>query len=52
MVTDPTSAVEWMIGLPIITFLRGEDGTDGQAHIHVETKAVPAGCLMWGWLPG
>jgi len=47
-VTDPTRAVEWMIGLPAITFLEGEDGVDGEARIHVETKAAPVGCPKCG----
>ncbi|MGH9066072.1 MAG: ISL3 family transposase [Acidimicrobiales bacterium] len=37
-----------MIGLPAITFLRGEDGADGEARIHVETKATPVGCPTCG----
>ena len=48
MVTDPTRALEWMIGLPTVTFLGGEDGTNGAARIHVETKASSAGCPRCG----
>jgi hypothetical protein len=29
--THPTRALEWMIGLPAITFLGCEDGAGGQA---------------------
>ena len=44
METDPTRALEWMIGLPVITFLGGEDGAAGEARIHVETRASRLGC--------
>ncbi|MGH9083288.1 MAG: transposase family protein [Acidimicrobiales bacterium] len=37
-----------MIGLPAVTFLTGEDGADGEARIHVETKASPVGCPTCG----
>ncbi len=50
MVTDPTRALEWMIGLPDIAFLGAEDGTGGEARIHVETKALVAGCPRCGVL--
>ena len=48
METDPTRALEWMIGLPVITFLGGEDGADGEARIHVETQASRLGCPNCG----
>ena len=44
METDPTRTLEWMIGLPVITFLGGEDGAAGEARIHVETRASRLGC--------
>ena len=44
METDPTRAIEWMIGLPDITFLAVEDGLDGVGRIHVETVSRPVGC--------
>ena len=50
MVTDPTRALEWMIGLPDIAFLGAQDGTGGEARIHVETKALVAGCPRCGVL--
>ena len=48
MVTDPTRAIEWMIGLPTVTFLGGEDGTNGAARIHLETKVSSVGCPRCG----
>jgi transposase len=48
--TDPTRALEWMIGLPAITFLGAEDGADDEARIHVETKPSPLGCPRCGVL--
>lgn len=48
VVIDPTRAIEWMIGLPAITFLKGEDGADGETRIHLETKASSAGCPRCG----
>ena len=48
METDPTRALEWMIGLPALGFLGVEDGDDGEARIHVETKASAAGCPVCG----
>jgi transposase len=48
VVTDPTRAIEWMIGLPTVTFLGGEDGTNGEARIHLETKASSVGCPKCG----
>ena len=50
MLTDPTRALEWMIGLPTIAFLGAEDGDGGQARIHVETKASLVGCQTCGVL--
>ena len=44
MVTDPTRALEWMIGLGGVVFLRGEDGPGDVAEVHVETVASPVGC--------
>jgi transposase len=46
--TDPTRAIEWMIGLLDVRFLSGEDGVDGEARIHVETKTSAAGCPRCG----
>lgn len=48
METDPTRAIQWMIGLPAVRFLGGEDGDDGEARIHVETRAAAAGCPECG----
>lgn len=48
MVTDPTRALAWMIGLPAITFLFGEDGPEGEAVVHVETVASRVGCPSCG----
>ena len=42
--TDPTRAIEWMIGLPDVRFLGVDDGADGGALIHVETLPIPVGC--------
>jgi hypothetical protein len=50
--TDPTRALEWMIGFPAVRFLGGEDGDDGEARIHVETKARLSGARPGGWSPG
>ena len=50
--TDPTRALEWMIGLPAITFLGAEDGAHGEARIHIETKRSPRGCRRCGVAPG
>ena len=50
METDPTRAIEWMIGLPAVAFLGAEDGDDGEARIHVETTAAPVGCPRCGTL--
>jgi transposase len=50
VLTDPTRALEWMIGLPTIAFLGAEDGDGGQARIHVETKASLVGCQTCGVL--
>ena len=50
MITDPTRALEWMIGLPEVAFLGAEDGEGGQARIHVETKASVVGCPRCGVL--
>lgn len=50
MITDPTRALEWMIGLRVIAFLGAEDGADDQARIHVETRASLAGCPRCGVL--
>ena len=52
MLTDPTRALEWMIGLPTIAFLGAEDGAGGRARIHVETEASLVGCPTAGWSPG
>jgi transposase len=49
--TDPTRAIEWMIGLPTVRFLGvedGEAGEAGEARIHVETAASPVGCPRCG----
>lgn len=50
METDPTRALEWMIGLPAVTFLGVEDGDgdDGGARIHIETKTSCVGCPACG----
>jgi len=48
--TDPTRALEWMIGLPAITFLGCEDSSGGVGRIHVETTATPVGCPRCGVL--
>jgi len=50
VLTDPTRALEWMIGLPTIAFLGAEDGDGDQARIHVETKASLVGCETCGVL--
>ena len=50
MVTDPTRALEWMIGLRAIAFLGAEDGAQDQARIHVETKTSLVGCPRCGVL--
>ena len=50
MVTDPTRALEWMIGLRAIAFLGAEDGPGELARIHVETKASLVGCPRCGVL--
>ena len=44
MVTDPTRALEWMIGLRAVRFLGCDDGPGGEALIHVETTADRTGC--------
>ncbi len=46
--TDPTRALAWMIGLPEIRFLFGEDGPEGEARIHVETTVDRTGCPSCG----
>lgn len=46
--TDPTRAIEWMTGLPVVRFPGVEDGEGGVARIHVETRAVAAGCPACG----
>ncbi len=48
MVTDPTRALAWMIGLPTVSFLFGEDGPDGEAVVHVETTQSKTGCPSCG----
>lgn len=48
MVTDPTRALEWMIGLRVIAFLGAEDGARDQARIHIETKPSLVGCPRCG----
>ena len=48
MVTDPMRALAWMIGLPTVRFLFGEDGPDDEARIHVETTGPKAGCPECG----
>jgi len=50
VITDPTRALEWMIGLPGVAFLGAEDGEGDQAKIHVETKASLVGCPRCGVL--
>ena len=50
METDPTCALEWMIGLRAIAFLGAEDGAGDQARIHVETKPSLVGCPRCGVL--
>lgn len=48
METDPTRAIEWMIGLPDVRFLGVGDGAEGEALIHVETSPMPRGCPSCG----
>jgi len=48
LVTDPTRALAWMIGLPTVRFLFGEDGPDGLAIVHVETTQSKTGCPACG----
>ena len=48
METDPTRAIEWMIGLPDVRFLGVDDGADGGALIHVETLPIAVGCPSCG----
>jgi len=50
VITDPTRALEWMIGLRTIAFLGAEDGDGDQARIHVETRASLVGCPRCGVL--
>ena len=50
MITDPTRALEWMIGLPAVVFLGAKDGEGGQAKIHLETTASVVGCPTCGVL--
>jgi transposase len=48
VITDPTRALEWMIDLPAVTFLGGEDGPDGEARVHLQTVASRSGCPTCG----
>ena len=49
LVMDPTPALAWMIGLPDVVFLDGDDGP-GVARVHIETAASPVGCPSCGVL--
>ena len=48
MITDPTRAIEWMIGLGEVRFLGCEDGPAGEAVIVIETAADREGCRDCG----
>ena len=48
METDPTRALEWMIGLLTVRFLGREDGIHGEARIHGEATPSPTGCPSCG----
>ncbi len=50
MITDPTRAIEWMIGLGPAGFLGCEDGPAGEAVVHVETALSRVGCPDCGTL--
>ena len=47
---DPTRALAWMIGLPDVVFLDGDDGPGGAARVHIEKAASPVGCPSCGGL--
>ena len=47
METDPTRALDWLIGLPV-HFLGGEDGPDGEARIYVQSVRAHGGCPSCG----
>jgi transposase len=46
--TDPTRALDWMIGLSGVRFLGCEDGACGEAKIHVESTVDRSGCPRCG----
>ena len=47
MITDPTRALIWLIGLPV-EFLGAEDGTDGEARVFVRSSSSRVGCPACG----
>ena len=54
METDPTRALAWLIGLPVV-FLGAEDGPDGEARIYVQSVRTRGGCPICGsvaWVKG
>lgn len=50
MITEPTRAVEWTIGLGSAGFLGCEDGPGGEAVVHLETGLSRVGCPDCGTL--
>lgn len=46
MITDPTRALAWMVGLEDVTFLGLEPGE--VTTVHVESVRVPIGCPLCG----
>ena len=47
VITDPTRALIWLIGLPV-EFLGAEDGTDGEARVFVRSSSSRVGCPACG----
>ena len=47
MERGPTSALIWLIGLPV-EFLGGEDGPNGEASVFVQSSTVRGGCPVCG----
>lgn len=47
MITDPTRALTWLIGLPV-EFLGCEDGPDGEARVYVRSVRARSGCPSCG----